>query len=32
MLRDGKVQKDTENTNRRSAKEALASLPESDDY
>jgi len=32
MLRDGKVQKDTENTSRRSAKEALASLPESDDY
>jgi putative ABC transport system ATP-binding protein len=32
MLRDGKVQKDTLNTNRRSAKEALASLPESDDY
>ncbi len=32
MLRDGKVQKDTMNTNRRSAKEALASLPESDDY
>lgn len=32
MLRDGKVQKDTENTNRRSAKEALASLPETDDY
>ncbi|MET1057582.1 MAG: ABC transporter ATP-binding protein [Pedobacter sp.] len=32
MLRDGKVQKDTENVNRRSAKEALASLPESDDY
>ncbi len=32
MLRDGKVQKDTENTNRRSAKEALASLPISDDY
>ena len=32
MLRDGKVQKDTPNTNQRSAKEALASLPESDDY
>jgi len=32
MLRDGKVQKDTMNANRRSAKEALASLPESDDY
>ncbi len=32
MLRDGKVQKDTENNSRRSAKEALASLPISDDY
>lgn len=32
MLRDGKVQKDTNNINRRSAKEALASLPETDDY
>jgi putative ABC transport system ATP-binding protein len=32
MLRDGKVQKDTQNENRRSAKEALASLPESNDY
>ncbi len=32
MLRDGKVQKDTENTNRRSAREALAALPVSDDY
>jgi putative ABC transport system ATP-binding protein len=32
MLRDGKVQKDTLNVNRRSAREALASLPESDDY
>lgn len=32
MLRDGRVQKDTPNTNRRSAKEALDSLPESDDY
>lgn len=32
ILRDGKVQKDTYNTNRRSAKEALASLPVSDDY
>jgi len=32
MLRDGKVQKDTTNTDRRSAKDALASLPESDDY
>jgi putative ABC transport system ATP-binding protein len=32
MLRDGKVQKDAINTNPRSAKEALASLPETDDY
>ncbi len=32
MLRDGKIQKDSLNTNRRSAKEALAGLPESDDY
>jgi putative ABC transport system ATP-binding protein len=32
MLRDGKVQKDTLNVNRRSAREALDSLPESDDY
>lgn len=32
MLRDGKVQKDTMNTNRRSAREALESLPEADDY
>ena len=32
MLRDGKVQKDTNNINRRSAKEALSSLPETDDY
>ena len=32
MLRDGKVQKDTMNINRRSAREALESLPESDDY
>lgn len=32
MLRDGKVQKDTENVTRRSAKDTLASLPESDDY
>jgi putative ABC transport system ATP-binding protein len=32
MLRDGKIQKDSVNTNQRSAKEALASLPESDDY
>jgi len=31
-LRDGRVQKDTMNVNRRSAREALASLPESDDY
>jgi len=32
MLRDGKIQKDTINENQRSAKEALASLPEADDY
>lgn len=32
MLRDGKIQKDSLNTNQRSAKEALANLPESDDY
>ncbi|NIG55151.1 ABC transporter ATP-binding protein [Chitinophaga sp. Cy-1792] len=32
MLRDGKVQKDTINDNIRSAKEALAALPVSDDY
>lgn len=32
MLRDGKVQKDTMNINRRSAREALDALPESDDY
>lgn len=32
MLRDGKVQKDTMNTNRRSAREALEALPEADDY
>lgn len=32
MLRDGKVVKDTANENVRSAKEALASLPVSDDY
>ncbi|WP_442589326.1 ABC transporter ATP-binding protein [Pedobacter sp. AW31-3R] len=32
MLRDGKVQKDTENINRRSAREALDALPETDDY
>ena len=32
MLRDGKIQKDSINLNQRSAKEALANLPESDDY
>ncbi|MDQ0965811.1 putative ABC transport system ATP-binding protein [Flavobacterium sp. W4I14] len=32
MLRDGKIQKDSINKNQRSAKEALANLPESDDY
>jgi len=32
ILRDGKIQKDSVNQNQRSAKEALASLPESDDY
>lgn len=32
MLRDGKIQKDNFNTSMRSAKEALASLPVSDDY
>ncbi|MXV15228.1 ABC transporter ATP-binding protein [Hufsiella ginkgonis] len=32
MLRDGKVQKDTANTNRKSARELLDSLPETDDY
>jgi putative ABC transport system ATP-binding protein len=32
MLRDGKVQKDYRNENVRSAREALASLPVSDDY
>lgn len=32
MLRDGKIQKDSINQNQRSAKEALANLPESDDY
>ncbi|WP_443947236.1 ABC transporter ATP-binding protein [Pedobacter sp. AW1-32] len=32
MLRDGKIQKDSLNQNQRSAKEALANLPESDDY
>jgi putative ABC transport system ATP-binding protein len=32
MLRDGKVQKDTHHKQAKSAKEALASLPVSDDY
>ncbi len=32
MLRDGKIQKDSINLNQRSAKEALAGLPETDDY
>lgn len=32
MLRDGKVQKDSKNENIRSAREALAALPASDDY
>ncbi|GGH06017.1 ABC transporter ATP-binding protein [Pedobacter zeae] len=32
MLRDGKIQKDSINQNQRSAKEALANLPETDDY
>ncbi|EDM35672.1 putative ABC transporter ATP-binding protein [Pedobacter sp. BAL39] len=32
MLRDGKVQKDLINDSRKSAKEALASLPATDDY
>ena len=32
MLRDGKVQKDFKNDNVRSAREALAALPTSDDY
>lgn len=32
MLRDGKVVRDTPNANIRSAKEALASLPHTDDY
>jgi putative ABC transport system ATP-binding protein len=32
MLRDGKVQKDYKNENVRSAREALAALPTSDDY
>ncbi|MFA6059528.1 MAG: ABC transporter ATP-binding protein [Taibaiella sp.] len=31
-LRDGKIQKDSYNTGKRSAKEALAGLPVSDDY
>jgi len=32
MLRDGRVMKDSQNQNKRSAKEVLASLPQSDDY
>ena len=32
MLRDGRVMKDSQNENRRSAKEVLASLPQSEDY
>lgn len=32
MLRDGRLQKDNYNTTKRSAREALASLPVSDDY
>lgn len=32
MLRDGKVQKDSMNTNHRAAKDALAALPAADDY
>lgn len=32
MLRDGRIQKDTHNESVKSAKEALASLPVSDDY
>lgn len=32
MLRDGKVQKDTQHTSKRSAREALLALPVSDDY
>jgi putative ABC transport system ATP-binding protein len=32
MLRDGKVQKDTPNKHQKSAREALANLPVSDDY
>jgi putative ABC transport system ATP-binding protein len=32
QLRDGHIQKDTQNTNQRSAKEVLESLPATDDY
>ncbi|WPU99698.1 ABC transporter ATP-binding protein [Mucilaginibacter sp. cycad4] len=32
QLRDGRIQKDTPNTNQRSAKEVLAGLPVTDDY
>ncbi|MFC0517965.1 ABC transporter ATP-binding protein [Mucilaginibacter angelicae] len=32
QLRDGRIQKDTQNANQRSAKEVLASLPITDDY
>ncbi|MFS2189800.1 ABC transporter ATP-binding protein [Mucilaginibacter sp. Mucisp84] len=32
QLRDGRIQKDTPNTNQRSAKEVLAGLPITDDY
>jgi putative ABC transport system ATP-binding protein len=32
QLRDGRIQKDTRNTNQRSAKEVLAGLPITDDY
>lgn len=32
MLRDGKIQRDTPNTDVRSAKDALAALPKNDDY
>jgi putative ABC transport system ATP-binding protein len=32
QLRDGHIQKDTQNENKRSAKEVLESLPETDDY
>jgi len=32
MLRDGRVMKDSQNESRRSAKEVLASLPQSEDY